>query len=75
MVTRPAGSDRVPIARLDQSVAITLFKQRIQPLIGDYCYPCHGEGESEGGLKLDGFADHAAMFAVELSDNTQPAGA
>ncbi len=58
-----SDSDQVPIARLDQSVAITLYKQRIQPLVADYCYPCHGDGESEGGLKLDGFADHAAMFA------------
>ena len=29
------------------------FESRIQPLLSQYCYDCHGEGAAEGGLAYD----------------------
>lgn len=31
------------------------FNQRVRPLLVDYCYDCHGEGETRGGVALDAF--------------------
>lgn len=33
------------------------LKNDIQPLIGKYCYECHGNGKKKGGVKLDGPGD------------------
>jgi hypothetical protein len=41
--------------------ALDVFKKDIQPLLQEYCYTCHGDGESEGGVKLDAFKDEAAL--------------
>lgn len=37
------------------------FKKDIQPMLETYCYSCHGEGESEGGVTLDQFKDEASL--------------
>ncbi|HYR58116.1 MAG TPA: c-type cytochrome domain-containing protein, partial [Chthoniobacteraceae bacterium] len=29
------------------------FQKQIVPLLENYCYDCHGEGEKKGGLALD----------------------
>ena len=31
------------------------FAKDILPILEDYCYACHGDGEKKGGLSLDGF--------------------
>ena len=31
------------------------FDQKIQPLLEEYCYDCHGDGENRGGVALDTF--------------------
>ena len=31
------------------------FDQKIQPLLEEYCYDCHGDGENRGGVALDAF--------------------
>ncbi|HXI69647.1 MAG TPA: DUF1592 domain-containing protein [Verrucomicrobiae bacterium] len=32
------------------------FKKNIQPVLQEYCYDCHGDGESRGGVALDSLA-------------------
>ncbi|WP_164976224.1 DUF1592 domain-containing protein [Oleiharenicola lentus] len=41
--------------------AMETFKKDIQPMLETYCYSCHGEGESEGGVTLDQFKDEASL--------------
>ncbi|HEY8993287.1 MAG TPA: DUF1592 domain-containing protein [Lacunisphaera sp.] len=41
--------------------ALDAFHKDIQPMLQNYCYTCHGDGESKGGVKLDGFTDEAAL--------------
>ncbi len=31
------------------------FKKNIQPVLEEYCYDCHGDGEKRGGVALDAF--------------------
>jgi hypothetical protein len=31
------------------------FKKNIQPILEQYCYDCHGDGETRGGVALDSF--------------------
>ena len=61
--SRPSEPNQLGTSRLSQSAAITHYEERIKPLLANYCYDCHGDGESEGGMQLDKFADHAAMLA------------
>jgi len=32
------------------------FKKTVQPVLQEYCYDCHGDGESRGGVALDSLA-------------------
>src|SRR5882757_1843180 len=32
------------------------FKKTVQPVLREYCYDCHGDGESRGGVALDSLA-------------------
>src|SRR5262249_5229988 len=32
------------------------FRERIQPILEDYCVACHGNGMKKGGVALDAFA-------------------
>ena len=45
-ITQPAE----PAKRVDD------FKQRIQPILKNYCYDCHGRKETEGKVKLTEFS-------------------
>ena len=38
------------------------FEQRIQPILEDRCYGCHGNGEKKGNVTLDGFATDTARL-------------
>lgn len=62
MVFRPrfAPAFLVPVL-LSAQPALTDFKKDIQPLLETYCYSCHGDGESKGGITLDAFKDEAAL--------------
>ena len=33
----------------------TDFKKNIRPVLEEYCYDCHGDGENRGGVALDAF--------------------
>jgi len=38
------------------------FHDKIEPLLQDYCYDCHGDGEKKGDLRLDEFANSSALL-------------
>ena len=48
--------------------AATHFSERVQPLLEQYCYGCHGMGSKKGGVSLDKFEhdDATAVNAREL---------
>src|SRR5580704_6405009 len=46
-----AGSEPLPAA----VVASAEFNQKVRPILEEYCYDCHGGGESRGGVALDAF--------------------
>ena len=31
------------------------FNQQVRPMLEDFCYDCHGNGENRGGVALDAF--------------------
>ena len=33
------------------------FEKKIEPLLQDYCYDCHGDGSKKGEISLDAFKD------------------
>jgi hypothetical protein len=46
--------------------AATEFNQRVRPILEEYCYDCHGDGENHGGVALDAF--NSATNYVEGRD-------
>jgi hypothetical protein len=38
------------------------FHDKIEPLLQDYCYDCHGDGEKKGDLALDEYANPSALL-------------
>jgi Protein of unknown function (DUF1592)/Protein of unknown function (DUF1588)/Protein of unknown function (DUF1587)/Protein of unknown function (DUF1585)/Protein of unknown function (DUF1595)/Planctomycete cytochrome C len=42
-------------AQAQQSSAAADFKRDVQPLLVTYCYDCHGDGASKGGVAFDKF--------------------
>lgn len=43
-----------PLMAADVS-ATAEFKQKVRPILEEYCYDCHGDGEKRGGVALDAF--------------------
>jgi hypothetical protein len=54
-----AGTVAAEKASLDPAVARE-FKEKIVPLLQDYCYDCHGDGSKKGDMSLDKFKDLAS---------------
>ncbi len=38
------------------------FRKEVQPLLKEFCYDCHGDGSSKGGVAFDGFKTGQAML-------------
>ncbi len=54
-------------ARAESESAATHFRQEIEPLLGDYCFDCHGDGEKKGDVVFDEFpSDDALVGAHDL---------
>src|ERR1700712_4968083 len=45
---------------------LEVFKKEIQPVLDEYCYDCHGNGNKKGGVQLDGFESEAALHDHKL---------
>src|ERR1700712_3501639 len=45
---------------------LEVFKKEIQPVLDEYCYDCHGNGNKKGGVQLDGFESDAALHDHKL---------
>ena len=43
--------------------AIQRYREKVQPILEQHCYGCHGYGSSEGNRTLDEFASDDAMLA------------
>ncbi len=44
------------------SVGTKEFQKTIKPLLENYCFDCHADGESKGNVAFDGFKSDAAVF-------------
>lgn len=38
-----------------QGQALAEFRQKVEPILQNYCYDCHGDGSGKGKVTLDGF--------------------
>jgi hypothetical protein len=38
------------------------FRKDIHPIIAEFCYDCHGDGDSKGNVAFDGFASDQALL-------------
>jgi len=45
---------------------LEVFQRDIQPILDEYCYDCHGNGNKKGGVRLDGFESDAALHDHKL---------
>ena len=45
---------------------LEVFKKEIQPVLEEYCYNCHGDGNKKGGVQLDGFETETALHDHKL---------
>lgn len=45
---------------------LEVFQKEIQPVLDEYCYECHGNGNKKGGVQLDGFENEAALHDQKL---------
>ena len=54
------------VARFLPTSDLDVFKKDIQPILDEYCYDCHGNGNKKGGVQLDGFETEAALHDHKL---------
>ena len=47
-----------------ESPAAARFEESIQPILIDYCYRCHGDGNKKGNIALDSFAPGGAIWST-----------
>ena len=43
-------------ARPASAEAVAQFEKIVRPILDDYCFECHGDGEKEGSVAFDAFA-------------------
>jgi hypothetical protein len=54
-------------ANAEEPGGATRFREQVQPILENYCYGCHGNGEKKGNRTLDTFAsDEALVGDIEL---------
>ena len=58
-----AGLTFSPARGAEESPAASRYREKVQPILEQYCYGCHGYGSSEGNRTLDEFASDEAMLA------------
>ena len=45
---------------------LEVFTKDVQPILDEYCYDCHGNGNKKGGVQLDGFENDSALHDHKL---------
>ena len=55
-----------PVACGAEATAVAEFRKDIQPILSEYCYDCHGEGEKKGGVAFDELKSDAALLNHDL---------
>jgi hypothetical protein len=53
-------------ASAGESPAVTHFRERIRPVLSQYCFDCHGDGENKGGIAFDELKTDDAILNHEL---------
>src|SRR5260221_6984608 len=49
-------------AAAGEAPGATAFRKEIQPILQEFCYDCHGNGESKGHVAWDGFKSDDALL-------------
>jgi hypothetical protein len=57
-----AGLSAGGLSAAPSPTAASTFHETVQPLLGKYCYECHGEGMDKGNVVFDEFESDAAML-------------
>ncbi len=50
------------VARAAEVSGAAEYHKAIQPVLQQYCYDCHGDGEKKGGVAFDGFTSDQAIL-------------
>jgi len=56
----------LPLANGAESPAITHFRERIRPVLSQYCFDCHADGANKGGVAFDELKTDEAILNHEL---------
>ena len=51
------GSDGFCAVGAGSPPAVASFRKQVEPVLEDYCYDCHGDGEAKGKVSFDTLAD------------------
>ena len=49
-----------------QPSPVSSFHQKVEPILSQYCYDCHGDGMHKGGIAFDELKTEAAILDQEL---------
>jgi len=66
LIATANGLARPPelLSRLNKSpkaVSKLTYEKDVAPLLGEYCYGCHGNGKKKGGVALDAYKDQQSI--------------
>ena len=56
----------LPVAGVAAQSQLEVFQKDIQPILDEYCYDCHGNGNKKGGVQLDGFETDDSLHDHKL---------
>ena len=54
------GTGALPAA---EPAAVSHYREKIEPILSNYCYSCHAYGETNGNVSFDTFASNEALVA------------
>src|SRR5437660_1163971 len=57
-----AAFSALATARAAELPAAAHFRKEVQPILTEYCFDCHGDGMSKGGISFDGFKSDEALL-------------
>ena len=53
----------VALVNLSKATPVERFKASIEPILFDYCYDCHGDGDDKGNVAFDAYETPEAIVA------------